>query len=278
MGSSEMWAAEPIADCVEYVRVDLASINKPDAFVSEILSLHDERDALMAEIARLAASLATARADALEEVRPLIEAAHGLSFGVDWNHGTHAEFHGYRRKLLEALPRARAALTDSPTADAEPMVSLSELAVMHMERDAACYEADDLRAEIARLAASLATARADALEDAAKLCGDLCAMSQRGAVETPNVRGIFTNHAHAYEAAAAEIRALIPKRGPTDTPTAPPIPHPATPEPQTPPSVAPSGATGHEHSFLYEWGSDSVKCDGCDMTLHPRPLPPHREF
>lgn len=33
----------------------------------------------------------------------LCEAARGLSFGTDWNNGTHAKLHGYRDKLLKAL-------------------------------------------------------------------------------------------------------------------------------------------------------------------------------
>lgn len=37
----------------------------------------------------------------------VVEAAHGLSFGADWNGGTHAEI--YRPKLLAAL----AALADA---------------------------------------------------------------------------------------------------------------------------------------------------------------------
>jgi hypothetical protein len=38
-----------------------------------------------------------------ERVKPLVEAARGLSFGTDWNNGTHAKLHGYRQKLLDAL-------------------------------------------------------------------------------------------------------------------------------------------------------------------------------
>jgi Lar family restriction alleviation protein len=44
----------------------------------------------------------------IDTVMPLIDAAHGLSFGTDWNNGTHALTHGYRKKLLEALPAALA--------------------------------------------------------------------------------------------------------------------------------------------------------------------------
>lgn len=37
----------------------------------------------------------------------VVEAAHGLSFGKDWNNGNAAKRHGYRAKLLRALPKAR---------------------------------------------------------------------------------------------------------------------------------------------------------------------------
>ena len=42
------------------------------------------------------------RADA---ILGLVRAAEGLSHGEDWNNGTHAKTHGYRRKLLEALAK-----------------------------------------------------------------------------------------------------------------------------------------------------------------------------
>jgi hypothetical protein len=38
-----------------------------------------------------------------ERVKDLVEAATGLSYGTDWNNGTHAKLHGYRQKLLDAL-------------------------------------------------------------------------------------------------------------------------------------------------------------------------------
>lgn len=38
------------------------------------------------------------------------EAAKGLSFGEDWNNGTHAKLHGYRQKLLDALAKYTALL------------------------------------------------------------------------------------------------------------------------------------------------------------------------
>lgn len=48
----------------------------------------------------------------VEEIGPLIEAAHGLSFGIDWNNGNHAVLHGYRQKLLDALPAAASLLLE----------------------------------------------------------------------------------------------------------------------------------------------------------------------
>jgi len=60
-------------------------------------------------IEQQAATIAELR-EALEAVKPLVDAAHGLSFGTDWNNGTAAKTHGYRRKLLKALPKARATL------------------------------------------------------------------------------------------------------------------------------------------------------------------------
>lgn len=46
-----------------------------------------------------------------EALRPLLSAAEGLSHGTDWNNGTHAKDHGYRQKLLDAIPTAKAALS-----------------------------------------------------------------------------------------------------------------------------------------------------------------------
>jgi hypothetical protein len=36
-------------------------------------------------------------------LRELLEAAYGLCQGYDWNNGTHAKTHGYKRKVLEAV-------------------------------------------------------------------------------------------------------------------------------------------------------------------------------
>jgi hypothetical protein len=44
------------------------------------------------------------------KLEAVARAAEGLSHGVDWNKGTHAIIHGYRKQLLEAL----AAIKDKP--------------------------------------------------------------------------------------------------------------------------------------------------------------------
>jgi hypothetical protein len=36
-------------------------------------------------------------------LRAVYEAARGLCHGTDWNRGTHALHHGYRRRLIEAV-------------------------------------------------------------------------------------------------------------------------------------------------------------------------------
>jgi hypothetical protein len=45
-----------------------------------------------------------------EALEPLAAAATGLSLGTDWNNGVAAKKHGYRQKLLDALPKAIEAL------------------------------------------------------------------------------------------------------------------------------------------------------------------------
>ena len=40
-----------------------------------------------------------------EDVGALIAAAHGLSFGEDWNNGTQAKTHGHRDRLLTAIAK-----------------------------------------------------------------------------------------------------------------------------------------------------------------------------
>lgn len=42
------------------------------------------------------------------ELIAVAKAANGLSFGSDWNNGTHAKYHGYRQKLIDALQALRA--------------------------------------------------------------------------------------------------------------------------------------------------------------------------
>lgn len=81
--------------------------------------------------ARIAAALD------LDKIVALVEAAHGLSFGEDWNNGTHAKIH--RPKLLAALAavylaggmdwkkraeKAEAALADATTVQAAAKVLL----------------------------------------------------------------------------------------------------------------------------------------------------------
>lgn len=46
-------------------------------------------------------------ADRIEALEAVLDAAHGLSFGEDWNTGNHATVHGYRKKLLVALAHAK---------------------------------------------------------------------------------------------------------------------------------------------------------------------------
>ena len=45
-----------------------------------------------------------------EALGDLHSAAKGLAHGTDWNHGTHAIMHGYRARLLAAIPAAAEAL------------------------------------------------------------------------------------------------------------------------------------------------------------------------
>lgn len=41
-----------------------------------------------------------------EALEPLVNAARGLTYGEDWNNGIAAKKHGYRQRLLEAVPAA----------------------------------------------------------------------------------------------------------------------------------------------------------------------------
>lgn len=71
------------------------------------------RLSVSAYLSRVPAPEPAAAPDVAELVRalkPLVDAADGLSKGYDWNSGTHAALHGYRQKLLDALPAARDAL------------------------------------------------------------------------------------------------------------------------------------------------------------------------
>jgi hypothetical protein len=92
-----------------------------------ILSLQGERDdaitardtatELMNEAVANSVKLAEAAEASAARLRvatePLVAAAEALSHGTDWNNGTHAKLHGYRQKLIDAIPAARAALSSS---------------------------------------------------------------------------------------------------------------------------------------------------------------------
>lgn len=43
----------------------------------------------------------------IELLREVFDAAYGLCMGYDWNNGTAAKFHGYKRKLLKAVHAVR---------------------------------------------------------------------------------------------------------------------------------------------------------------------------
>ena len=60
-------------------------------------------------IAKVAANLKSP-VGAVEALERLVKAAEGLSHGTDWNNGTHVKLHGYRRKLVDAIPEAAEAL------------------------------------------------------------------------------------------------------------------------------------------------------------------------
>lgn len=64
----------------------------------------------------------------LELLEAVFDAAMGLSYGEDWENGTHAKLHGYRRKLLTALGRAAHALgrKSSPQAECAYLASMKD--------------------------------------------------------------------------------------------------------------------------------------------------------
>lgn len=72
--------------------------------------LEIERDTLRSRIAELEAREAALLAK-LKVAEEVIETARGLSFGEDWNNGTHAKI--YRSKLLEALDKIKEAFVPS---------------------------------------------------------------------------------------------------------------------------------------------------------------------
>lgn len=97
-------------------------LRKPFQDSDASLAAADLIEALEAEAASLRQTLQTAYPfERLRELEAenkrlrealgsLFDAADGLSRGEDWNNGTHAKLHGYRKKLLAAIPAARAAL------------------------------------------------------------------------------------------------------------------------------------------------------------------------
>ena len=68
----------------------------------------------------------------VEALKPLVDAAYNLSFGEDWNNGTEAKLHGNRRKLIMAIPSARAQLDGLSKVN----TALDELARLGQEFDA----------------------------------------------------------------------------------------------------------------------------------------------
>jgi hypothetical protein len=76
----------------------------------EPMHQNDALDLARAAIAALPSPEREPMREEWQPLRDLVDAARGLSHGVDWNNGTNAKLHGYRRKLLDALPGAEAAL------------------------------------------------------------------------------------------------------------------------------------------------------------------------
>jgi adenosyl cobinamide kinase/adenosyl cobinamide phosphate guanylyltransferase len=72
--------------------------------------LYYEAAALIRRLQAENEALRVKQAGLVEALMPLVDAAHGLSFGTDWNNGTQAKLHGHRQKLIDAVPRARAAI------------------------------------------------------------------------------------------------------------------------------------------------------------------------
>jgi|GEM_PF-4112096 len=65
------------------------------SWTSNGLRLHELCKQLEIELAE--------KTNAVARLRELLEAAYGLCEGYDWNNGTHAKTHGYKRKVLEAV-------------------------------------------------------------------------------------------------------------------------------------------------------------------------------
>lgn len=104
------------------LRAQLAEAQSECEEQARLNGMGSEREALLnGRITRLERQLAE-RDVQLAAVQLLVDAAHGLSHGVDWNKGNHAMLRGYRQKLLNALPAAICAIdaykaTRQPTQD-----------------------------------------------------------------------------------------------------------------------------------------------------------------
>jgi DNA-binding transcriptional MerR regulator len=93
-GAEEMSEAQEIRELINYLERRTASAEEVQA--AELI------EKLQAENAALRQRIAELEKDVVPECyRRLLDHAHGLSFGVDWNKGTHAEHH--RNKLLKAV-------------------------------------------------------------------------------------------------------------------------------------------------------------------------------
>lgn len=112
-------AGEPVAAGIQPVMVDLGEEGALvqlrvllDEFTHVVFDGYASSKRRDEYAAKILAALQPAPTEPLvKALRALTDAAQGLSHGTDWNNGTHAKLHGYRQKLLDALPDARAALS-----------------------------------------------------------------------------------------------------------------------------------------------------------------------
>jgi hypothetical protein len=100
-------ASEDVAKAYRILHSHLSALDEDDLFGNALATVLDYAADRQEQQMRAAATRIAALLEALEG---MTRAADGLSHGVDWNNGTHAKTHGYRQKLLDALPAARAAI------------------------------------------------------------------------------------------------------------------------------------------------------------------------